>query len=293
LKKICDHKILNIKTSFVPLKLLNRELILRGNPSRKSISSKSLFKSLYQKIKDQNESSLTNASQNGSTQFKKSFKCTSCSKDFFYENHLKKHVLSKHSQTPLFSCSVCSQGFATRSTAKSHVENSHSNYSCPVCFKSFNNRSHAQRHIQNIHKKTATTNSNSTDASENIVPVKQIKNDAKIIDLSSKNLNILNTVEIKNSNQNTENKFTNENVSLNLNDISLNFAETQNFSNIYWSTGSVASTSSFPSSTNFNLGQQHQQQQQHQSINQLYDNPKTDTSVLVVSNGLNQYFLSQ
>jgi len=104
---------------------------------------------------------------------------------------------------------------------------------------------------------------------------------------------MLNTVEIKNSNQNTENKFTNENVSLNLNDISLNFAETQNFSNIYWSTGSVASTSSFPSSTNFNLGQQQQQQQQHQSINQLYDNPKTDTSVLVVSNGLNQYFLSQ
>jgi len=230
--------------------------------------------------------------QNGSNQFKKSFKCTSCSKDFFYENHLRKHILSKHSQTPLYSCSVCSQGFSTKSTAKSHVENSHSNYSCPVCLKSFNNRSHAQRHIQNLHQKN-NSNNNLTESSQNIVPVKQIKNDAKIIDLSSKNLNMLNTIEIKNSNQNVENKFSNENVNLNLNDINLNFSEAQNFSNIYWTTGSVASSSSFPSSTNFNIGQQ-QQQQQHQNMNQLYENnSKSDNSVLVVSNGLNQYFLSQ
>lgn len=98
---------------------------------------------------------------------------------------------------------------------------------------------------------------------------------------------MLNTIEIKNSN--TENKFTNESSSLNLNDINLNFVEPQNFSNIYWSSGAVASSSTFPSSTNFSLGQQ-----QHLNLNTLYENnPKSDNSVLVVSNGLNQYFLSQ
>ena len=253
---------------------------------------------------NQNQAPLAASSQQttGASQFKKSFKCDSCAKDFFYENHLRKHILSKHTQTPLYSCSVCAQGFSTRATAKSHVD-SHATWTCPVCYKSFNNRSHAHRHIQNIHQKTTTTTESAS--SNAIVPIKQVKNDAKIIDLSTANMNMLNTIEIKQLQKQqatTAGSEVNSTVNLNLNEINLNFAEPQ----FYWPTattatttngtgagGSGPSTSSFPSSTSYSIGLQ-QQLQHQQNANQLYEHVKADnSSILVVSNGLNQYYISQ
>jgi hypothetical protein len=178
-------------------------------------------------------------------QFVRSYKCSYCDKDFFYENHLKKHVLSKHSQTPLYSCSACSQGFSTKATAKSHVENSHATYTCPVCYKAFNNKSHAQRHIQNIHKQ-------SEGSQLDLKPIKEAKTEAKVVDLSSANANMLNQMQLEtklennasggradelfNLNLNKENE-QNANVSvsnsdsanINLNDINLNFVDQPSF----------------------------------------------------------------
>lgn len=74
---------------------------------------------------NQNQNGVAAINGKASNMYLKSFKCQHCAKDFFYENHLRKHILSKHTVTPLFSCSFCSQGFSTKSTAKSHVENSH------------------------------------------------------------------------------------------------------------------------------------------------------------------------
>ena len=72
-----------------------------------------------------NQTDVKNEIKSSANLFLKSFKCQQCGKDFFYENHLRKHILSKHTVTSLYACSHCSQGFSTRSTAKSHVENSH------------------------------------------------------------------------------------------------------------------------------------------------------------------------
>ena len=47
---------------------------------------------------------------NNNNEFRKSFVCPTCSQKFFYENHLKKHMLSKHSDTPQFLCSFCQKG---------------------------------------------------------------------------------------------------------------------------------------------------------------------------------------
>ena len=71
------------------------------------------------------QTGIKNETKSSANLFLKSFTCQQCGKDFFYENHLRKHILSKHTVTPLYACSHCSQGFSTRSTAKSHVENSH------------------------------------------------------------------------------------------------------------------------------------------------------------------------
>ena len=118
----------------------------------------------------------------------KSFKCQHCDKDFFYENHLRKHILSKHTVTPLFACSYCNKGFSTKSTAKSHVENSHVEFNCPLCLKLFKNRSHTQRHILSVHSNCAQA----TIAK----PIKITRNDARLVDLSSVNINMLNLISI-------------------------------------------------------------------------------------------------
>ena len=185
-------------------------------------------------------------------QFVRSYKCSYCDKDFFYENHLKKHVLSKHSQTPLYSCSACSQGFSTKATAKSHVENSHATYTCPVCYKTFNNKSHAQRHIQNIHK-------HSEGSQLDLKPIKEAKTEAKVVDLSSANVNMLNQIQLeqklensanggkaddlfnlnlnKENEQNVNNSVSNsDSANINLNDINLNFVDQPSF----WSSLSSA-----------------------------------------------------
>ena len=103
---------------------------------------------------------------------------------------------------------------------------------------------------------------------------------------------MLNTIEIKQK-PSIDNNNNTASVNLNLNDINLGFVDPQNFTNAYWSTtGLAASTSSFPSSTSYNIGIL--QQQQQQNGNQLYEHTKSDNAILVVSNGgQNPYYLSQ
>jgi hypothetical protein len=120
----------------------------------------------------------------------------------------RKHVLSKHSQTPLYSCSCCNQGFSTRATAKSHVENSHASYACPICNKSFKNKSHCVRHISSTH---SSSNSNVLSTLE---PKREFKTDAKLIDQSLVNINMLNLIQIDKT---TNNKSSVENQSVDLN----------------------------------------------------------------------------
>ena len=64
-----------------------------------------------------------------------------------------------------------------------------------MCSKSFKNRSHAQRHILSVH-----ANANLKDLETILKPVKQQNNDAKLIDLSQVNMNMLNLISIDNSN---------------------------------------------------------------------------------------------
>ncbi len=121
----------------------------------------------------------------------KSFKCHHCSKGFFYENHLRKHILSKHTVTPLFACSLCNQGFSTKSTAKSHVDNSHVVYTCPGCNKSFKNRSHCQRHILSLHSGDFNNG-----LKETAQPIRKFNDQAKLVDLSAVNMNMLSLISI-------------------------------------------------------------------------------------------------
>ena len=104
--------------------------------------------------------------------------------------------MSKHSKTPLYACSYCNQGFSTRSTAKSHVENSHVMYLCPVCNKSFKNKSHCVRHISSTHNGTNNNKINNNDINA-FKPKREIKVEAKIIDCSSANINMLNGIPIE------------------------------------------------------------------------------------------------
>jgi hypothetical protein len=120
--------------------------------------------------------------------------------------------LSKHSKTPLYACSYCNQGFSTRSTAKSHVENSHVMYLCPVCNKSFKNKSHCVRHISSTHNGTNNNDINNNDINA-FKPKREIKVEAKIIDCSSANINMLNGIPIEKFN---DNKTSNELNSSNL-----------------------------------------------------------------------------
>lgn len=122
--------------------------------------------------------------------FLKSFKCEQCDKGFFYENHLKKHILSKHSSTPLYSCSHCKMGFSTQSTARSHVNNKHIEFGCTICTKSFRTRSHAQRHIVAVH-------------GQEMRPTRLQTVHAEVVDLSEKNGAILNEMCVTGGSANT------------------------------------------------------------------------------------------
>ena len=117
----------------------------------------------------------------------KSHKCQLCDRDFFYENHLKKHILSKHTGTPLFSCSYCKTGFSTKSAAKFHVENRHAEYECANCKKVFSNRGHAQRHMLSVHQES------------NLQPKRNENAQAEVIDLYDKNMSTLNTMFLDNN----------------------------------------------------------------------------------------------
>lgn len=113
----------------------------------------------------------------------KTFKCPQCNKCFFYENYLRKHMLSKHSQSPLFSCSYCGKGFSNKSNAKSHVNNSHLDYSCPICGKMFKSKSLSVRHMQAAHNVDANSTLN-----KQFQPIKHVKMDVKILESGSNNI---------------------------------------------------------------------------------------------------------
>lgn len=67
---------------------------------------------------------------------------------------------------------------------------------CPVCSKSFKTKSHCVRHISSYHNSNANA--------ENLNP-KRVEVDAKLVDFSSTNMNMLNLISIDNSN-NTKSK---------------------------------------------------------------------------------------
>jgi hypothetical protein len=128
----------------------------------------------------------------------KSFKCNYCSKSFFYENYLKKHIETKHSNNtmntsvlinnnsnnsalsfndtqPVYNCSLCSKSFSTLNQAQQHLNKSHINFLCQLCLRPFKSKAIAQRHMNSTH-------SNISD-SKLLEPIKQTKSDAKIIEL--------------------------------------------------------------------------------------------------------------
>ncbi len=121
----------------------------------------------------------TTKSNSTSKSLIKSFKCTLCNKCFFYENYLKKHILSKHSSTPMFSCSFCGKGFSNKSNARSHVANSHLDYACQLCGKMLKSKALAQRHMNTNHPEQAVSDL------KILQPVKQTKIDAKIIEFNN------------------------------------------------------------------------------------------------------------
>ena len=128
-----------------------------------------------------NTNANTASARNNSKALIKTFKCNMCNKCFYYENYLKKHILSKHSCTPLYSCSFCGKGFSNKSNAKSHVNNSHLDYACQLCGKTFKSKALTQRHVN-----TAHSNVNDLKLLE---PVKHTKVDAKIIEFNNTNNN--------------------------------------------------------------------------------------------------------
>jgi hypothetical protein len=56
----------------------------------------------------------TNNKKTSAHPYLKSFACSTCSRTFFYENHLRKHILSKHTVHPQFSCSFCHKGMQNK-----------------------------------------------------------------------------------------------------------------------------------------------------------------------------------
>jgi hypothetical protein len=168
--------------------------------------------------------SLTSTSSHSTSKsLIKSFKCNLCNKCFFYENYLKKHMLSKHSSTPMFSCSFCGKGFSNKSNARSHVANSHLDYGCQLCGKMFKSKSLAQRHINTSHAGVSDL--------KMLEPVKQTKIDAKIIEFST---NLSNSSNNYNNNQNViqANSLVPNNTQLFIDNNSINNSNNMNILNL-------------------------------------------------------------
>jgi rubrerythrin len=122
------------------------------------------------------------------------FKCNTCGKEFLKSDFLKKHILSKHTVTPLYSCSFCKQGFSTKSTARSHVENGHADYVCPVCNKTFKSGSLAKRHIESLHANIQQQQQQSDQ--QPLKPRKEIRVECRLIDMTAENKNKLDLISL-------------------------------------------------------------------------------------------------
>ncbi|CAF0852318.1 unnamed protein product [Brachionus calyciflorus] len=179
-------------------------------------------------------------------EIEKKFKCQTCSSTFFYENQLKKHMQTKHSKNPQFSCSLCDKQFSSRANAKYHIENGHVEFLCPICYKIFKNKSYAQRHIDTSHPI-----SNQSD----LKPIRQCKNEPKLIDLTlkfNKSQSVAQENIVIQGFENINNFFLEPKIDTNNNNntslVNYNFVDTRpNYSNVIWSSNPSTSSTS-PSS---------------------------------------------
>ena len=79
--------------------------------------------------------------------------CTECSKSFFREGSLKKHLQLAHnfkSETQLSKCEICSKLFSSAEKLQNHMKN-HMEKPCTECSKSYFQEGSLKKHLKLVH----------------------------------------------------------------------------------------------------------------------------------------------
>ncbi|XP_075155519.1 uncharacterized protein LOC142228868 [Haematobia irritans] len=87
--------------------------------------------------------------------------CPICSKPFYTNDHMKRHLETKHSDVRNFECQTCGKAFKTKKTLMGH-ESTHEEgrkYPCPLCGKMYKNTIGVSQHLR-IHRAKIETKSN-------------------------------------------------------------------------------------------------------------------------------------
>lgn len=81
------------------------------------------------------------------------YKCTFCAYATSSSNHLKEHILFRHSDSANYKCQFCGQKFKVKRFLHRHIElhDSSKKFICDLCDKSFTNYNSLNRHVRIIH----------------------------------------------------------------------------------------------------------------------------------------------
>ena len=82
-------------------------------------------------------------------------RCESCSKSFYSEGILKRHIHTIHEGHKGYKCKSCGKSFVDGSNLKRHihtVHEGHKDHKCESCGKSFSEKANLKKHIHTVHE---------------------------------------------------------------------------------------------------------------------------------------------